>query len=119
VSDAKKRADSVELVKLFSSQTGFEPKMWGPAIIGFGRYHYKYASGREGDMPIAAFSPRKQDITFYFETEFENRDALLAKLGKCKTGKCCVYIKKIDDIDPEILKKMIDASIAKTRSIYP
>jgi len=119
VADETKRADSREIIKLYCKHTGLEPKMWGPAIIGFGSYHYKYASGREGDAPLAAFSPRKQDITLYFEVEYEGREKLLSELGKHKTGKCCVYIKRFDDIDPEILKQMITASMAKTKKTYP
>jgi hypothetical protein len=119
VLDAAKREDSRRIVALFSKQSGFEPKMWGTAIIGFGHYHYKYASGREGDAPLAGFSPRKNNIALYFSDRFENRETLLAQLGKHKTAKVCVYIKKLDDIDPEILKKMIDASIKDIQTRYP
>lgn len=118
VTGKSRRADCCKLIELFSEETGFYPKMWGPAIIGFGSVHYKYASGREGDMPLTAFSPRKQAITLYFESDYEGREALLARLGKHTTAKVCVYIKKLDDIDLEILKKMIAASTAKTRMQY-
>ena len=119
VANQRKRADARKIVDLYTKQTGFPPKMWGPAIIGFGSYHYQYASGREGDAPLAGFSPRKQDITLYFEVEYEGREALLDALGKHKTGKCCVYIKTLDDIDTEVLKQMFSASMAHTKKIYP
>ena len=119
VTDAAKREDSFRIVEFFRKHTGFEPKMWGTAIIGFGTCHYKYSSGREGDMPLAGFSPRKNNIVLYFDSEFESRDALLSQLGKHKTGKVCVYIKRFDDIDQEVLKKMVDASIKHSKSIYP
>ena len=88
-----RREDSFRLVKIFKSISGFEPKMYGPTIVGFGNYHYKYESGHEGDAPVAAFSPRKDAIVFYF-AEFEKRDELLEKLGKHRSGKACVYVKK-------------------------
>ncbi len=119
VENQVKREDSFELLSLFSKATGFEPKMWGPTIIGFGTYHYKYASGHEGDAPLAAFSPRKDSIVFYFEPEFSTREALLAKLGKHKLGKSCVYVKKLADIDLKIAETMITDSIAHTKSVYP
>jgi len=119
VADDRKRADSEKIVKIFSEQTGFESKMWGSAIIGFGSYHYKYESGREGDAPLAGFSPRKQNIALYLAEDYEKRDALMAKLGKHKTGKVCVYINKLDDIDIDVLKKMINASTEYMKREYP
>lgn len=113
-----RRNDSFKVAALFKSITGEEPKMWGPTIIGFGKYHYKYDSGHEGDMPIAAFSPRKDSLVFYF-ANFETRDALLEKLGKHKEGKACVYVKKLDDIDISVLEQITKASIAETQSRYP
>ncbi|MCF6133332.1 DUF1801 domain-containing protein [Flavobacterium wongokense] len=114
-----KRKDSFVLVDFFKSITGSEPKMWGPTIIGFGQYHYKYASGHEGDMPIAAFSPRKDSIVFYFSPEFENREWLLEKLGKHKSSKGCVYVKKLDDINLAVLEDITKASIKDTLTRYP
>ncbi|MBC7829931.1 MAG: DUF1801 domain-containing protein [Chitinophagaceae bacterium] len=119
VSDEIKRKDSFQIIDIMQKQTGFEPKMWGPSIIGFGNYHYKYESGHEGDMPLAAFSPRSTAIVFYFSEEFENKDELLQRLGKHKTGKVCVYIKRIADIDVSVLKKLIANSVKDTKSRYP
>lgn len=119
VEDETKRKDSFELIKIMQEITGFEPKMWGPSIIGFGSYHYKYASGHEGDAPIAAFSPRKTAITLYLYTSPENREELLAKFGKYKASKGCIYIKKLSDIDVEILKKLVSISIEYLKKLYP
>ena len=119
VADSVKRADSFRIVELIKTHTGLKPKMWGPAIIGFGTYHYIYESGREGDAPLAGFSPRKEAITLYFSAEFEGREGLLKKLGKHKASKVCVYIKKLNDIDQEVLKKMITASMKHTQKQYP
>ena len=92
--------------------------MWGPTIIGFGNYHYKYESGHEGDAPLAGFSPRKDAIVLYFAPTFNRREELLQKFGKYKAGKSCIYIKKLADVDMEILKKMIVGSI-KTHKEFP
>ena len=119
VTDETKRKDSYLIIEIMQKQTGFEPKMWGPSIVGFGKYHYKYDSGHEGDMPLAAFSPRSTAIVIYLSATFENRDELFQKLGKHKTGKVCLYIKKIEDIDVSVLKKMISNSIKHTQSLYP
>ncbi|EJL61973.1 DUF1801 domain-containing protein [Flavobacterium sp. CF136] len=119
VEDLTKRNDSFELVKLMQEQTGYEPKMWGPAIIGFGSYHYKYASGHEGDAPLVGFSPRKDAISLYLCSSFESKEELLSKFGKHKAGKGCIYIKKIADIDIEILKKMILYSVENLNKLYP
>ena len=98
--------------------TGEEAKMWGPSIIGFGKYHYRYASGHEGDAPLAAFSPRKTALTFYFMLPDGKREELLAKLGKHKTGKGCVYVNKLSDIDTAVLKEMIREDIAPATQLY-
>jgi hypothetical protein len=116
--DAAKRADTFRIVELFKTQTGLEPKLWGPSIIGFGSYHYKYESGREGDAPLTGFSPRKDSFALYFAAEFGQREELLSAFGKHKTGKGCVYIKKLEDVDTEVLKKMIDASAKYIREKY-
>ena len=113
-----RREDSFRLVKIFKSISGFEPKMYGPTIVGFGNYHYKYESGHEGDAPVAAFSPRKDAIVFYF-AEFEKRDELLEKLGKHRLGKACVYVKKLDDINLAVLEELTKASISYITSKYP
>ena len=112
IEDTAKRSDAFELIKLMQLQTGYEPRMWGSSIIGFGSYHYKYDSGHEGDAPLVGFSPRKAAISLYLYPSFEDKEALLTKLGKHKTGKGCIYIKKITDIDVEVLKTMITASVA-------
>ena len=109
IDDKIKREDSVSIIEMMKSSTGFDPKMWGPSIIGFGTHHYKYESGREGDMPRVAFSPRKSAIVFYLGS-FDKREAILEKLGKHTTGKGCIYVKKLDDIDVKVLKEMIKLS---------
>ena len=119
IPDQGKRADSFRIVELMKLQTGFQPKMWGPAIIGFGSYHYTYESGREGDAPLAGFSPRKDAITIYCESEFDGKQEMLSKLGKHKASKVCIYVKKLDDIDQDVLKKIITASLKHTQNRYP
>lgn len=119
VENEVKRKDSFALVDFFKSITGHEPKMYGPTIIGFGNYHYKYVSGHEGDAPLAAFSPRKDNLVFYFEPEFPNKEKFLEKLGKHKVSKGCVYVKKLDDIDISVLEDMTKASIKETQTKYP
>jgi len=119
VENETKRNDAFELLKIMQKATGFEPKMWGPSIIGFGSYHYKYKSGHEGDAPLAAFSPRKDAISLYFNSTFENKDELLTKFGKHKAGKGCIYVKKLADIDLEILNEMISLSVASIQKLYP
>ncbi|HRI79689.1 MAG TPA: DUF1801 domain-containing protein [Cyclobacteriaceae bacterium] len=113
IKDETKRDDSYRIIKLMQKHTGFKPKMWGPSIIGFGTYHYQYESGREGDMPIIAFSPRSTAIVLYFSSEFKNRTALLKKFGKHKASKGCVYVKKLADVDMEVLEEMIVENIKK------
>ncbi|SHM10401.1 DUF1801 domain-containing protein [Flavobacterium saccharophilum] len=119
VEDEAKRKDAFELVKIMQDVTGFEPKMWGPSIIGFGSYHYKYASGHEGDAPLAGFSPRKAAISLYVYLSEENREDLLSKLGKHRAAKGCIYIKKLSDINVEILKEMTSASVEYLQKLYP
>ncbi len=115
----QKRADSFEILEMMRELSGEEPKMWGPAIIGFGSYHYKYASGREGDFLRIGFSPRKQNISLYFMTGSERDQNLIKKLGKYKTGKSCLYIKKLADVDRDVLRKMIISSLAVMDEKYP
>jgi hypothetical protein len=119
VADETKRDDSFRLIEIFRSLTGVDPKMWGPTIVGFGLYHYKYASGHEGDAPIAAFSPRKDAIVLYLYPVFPKREEFLKKLGKHKVGKSCVYIKKLEDIDVAVMKRMVEASIKQAKKEYP
>ncbi|NRF37129.1 DUF1801 domain-containing protein [Pedobacter foliorum] len=117
IENETKRDDSFKITEIFKEQTGFEPKMWGPSIIGFGTYHYKYDSGREGDAPLAAFSPRKNAISIYLSSTFDGRDKLLEKLGKHKTTKACIYVNKLSDINIELLKEMIVASINQSKNL--
>ena len=119
VPDERKRKDSFKLIEIMSGITGLKPYMWGPTIIGFGNYHYKYASGHEGDAPIAGFSPRKSAITLYTATEFPGKKELLKQLGKHKSSVSCVYFKTLDDINIPVLKKMIIASIKLVKKLYP
>ncbi|MBO9564141.1 MAG: DUF1801 domain-containing protein [Niastella sp.] len=119
VENEAKRDGSRQLVELFKELTGFDPVMYGPTIIGFGNYHYKYESGREGDAPLAAFSPRKDAFVIYLATEFNKKEELLAELGKHKTGAGCLYIKKLEDIKIPILKKLIINSVAHVKKQYP
>jgi len=111
VDDEKKREDSYTVLNLMKKVTGAEPKMWGNSIVGFGTYHYKYASGREGDWMQTGFSPRKQNLTLYIMSGFSRYEDLLSKLGKYKTGKSCLYIRKIEDIDLEVLEELIGQSV--------
>lgn len=113
------KADARELITILSDQTGLEPAMWGSSIIGFGSYHYKYESGREGDMPLVGFSPRKTAISLYLCQDFKEKEPLLAKLGKHKASVGCVYIKKLADIDVKVLRKLVDASTKQLHKTYP
>lgn len=119
IRDEKRRKDFSALVDLMKKQTGLKPKMWGTSIVGFGSYHYKYESGREGDAPLTGLSSRANAIVLYFDSEFEHRDELLAKFGKHKTGKGCVYVQKLEDIDLNILNKMVKNSVASVRKKHP
>ena len=120
IEDEKKRQDAYLLIQLFSEETGYEPKLWGANIIGFGRYHYKYASGHEGDAAPIGFSPRKAQISIYLsQPEDEIREEKLSRLGKHKMGKGCLYIKKISDIDPAVLKELVQDSVSYIKETYP
>ena len=112
VEDEQKKNDSLLLIKLMSEWSGFEPKMWGPSIIGFGSYNYKYASGHEGDAPMLGFSPRKAAFSLYVYSPTEENKHLLDGLGKFKISKACIYIKKLTDINISILEKICRDSIA-------
>jgi|SRR5580658_2093359 hypothetical protein len=117
--NAAKRADSKALVKLMQRASGEKPKMWGPSIVGFGSYRYKYESGREGDMPLIGFSPRKAATVLYNMTGFSDSGELLARLGKYTAGKGCLYIKRLADVDPAVLEAMAVKSVAAVRARYP
>lgn len=120
VGDEKKRQDSFELVKVLREVSGFEPKMWGDSIVGFGSYHYKYESGREGDFLLVGFSPRKNAISLYLSCDIEGQHApILSKLGKFKNGKSCLYVNRLEDINVEVLKDLVKASMDFTMNKYP
>lgn len=114
----QKRSDSLELVKLMKEITGMEPKMWGPTIIGFGTYHYRYASGHEGDSPLIGFSPRKAAISLYVFTGLKEHEYLLKDLGRFKMGKVCMYVKRLSYIDIEKLTTLIRESILYINTKY-
>lgn len=118
VEDETRRKDCLAVAKLMEGVTGLKPKMWGPSIVGFGSYHYKYASGQEGDWPITAFSPRKQNLTLYIMPGFDRYDELMKKLGKHSTGKSCLYIKRLDDIHLPTLKKLVSESVKYMKKKY-
>ena len=117
VPDEQRKKDAFALIEIIKKQSGFEAKMWGSAIIGFGSYHYKYESGREGDAPLVGFSPRKNEFALYIPN-FEQKEELLKEFGKHKTAKACVYIKKVEDINIEVLKKMVTHSIKFLKAKY-
>lgn len=110
VPDERRRNDGLAILALMKEVTGEEPRMWGDSIVGFGRYHYKYASGREGDMPLAGFSPRKQNLTLYIMMGFDGFDELRGRLGKHKVSKACLYINKLSDVDEAVLREMVRQS---------
>jgi Domain of unknown function (DU1801) len=115
VEPERKRQDAYKILDMMKRATKEPPVMWGDSIVGFGTYLYIYASGREGDWFLTGFSPRKQNLTLYIMSGFDQYDSLLTKLGKFKTGKSCLYINKIDDVDVEILEKLISLSVAHMR----
>lgn len=118
IADEKRQKDVRELVKIFEETSGFAPKMWGETIIGFGSYHYKYESGHQGDAPLAGLSNRVAQISLYVYQDIDDRENLFSQLGKVKTAKACIYIKKLEDINVDILKKIITASIKTIQKIY-
>lgn len=117
VDDPQKREDSRQLIALMKEITGKPPKMWGPTIVGFGKYHYKYDSGREGEICLTGFSPRKPSLVLYLGPGLEDK-TLMARLGKHKAGKGCLYIKKLDDVDRKVLKELVVNSVAEMRKRY-
>jgi hypothetical protein len=114
-----RRQDCLIVMHMMQESTQSEPKLWGSSIVGFGAYHYKYASGQEGDWPLVSFSPRKQDLTLYLMMGFDHYADLLAKLGKHKTSKACLHLKRLSDVDLVILKELITASVEHMRKAYP
>jgi hypothetical protein len=116
--DEKKRQDSYRILELMKQVTGVEAQMWGDSIIGFGSYHYKYASGHEGDWFLTGFSPRKQAITLYIMAGFDQYEALMSQLGRYKTGKACLYVKKLEDIDTQTLGELVKRSVEHVANMY-
>jgi hypothetical protein len=119
VTNATRRKDAETLIDMMTRISGWEPRMWGPAIIGFGEYHYKYDSGREGDFMRTGFSPRKQNMVVYIMPGYNNYDEILGRLGKHKLGKSCLYINKLADVDLEVLEELIRASLDHMLEKYP
>lgn len=119
IEDPRRRADCAAISALMTKVTKFEPKMWGPSIVGFGSYHYRYQTGHEGDACLAGFSSRKSEIVVYIADGFESREELLQQLGKHRTGKVCLYIKTLSDIDVRVLEKLVKASVVEVRRRYP
>ncbi len=114
----QKRADAKKISAMMRKATGARARMWGASIVGFGEYHYKYDSGREGDLMLTGFSPRKQALTLYIMAGFSEYGSLMNKLGKYKTGKSCLYIKRLSDVDEKLLQQLIDRSVKYMRKNY-
>jgi hypothetical protein len=119
VADEGRRADCRALLELMRDVAGAEPRMWGTSIVGFGRYHYRYASGHEGDSCLIGFSPRKRDLTLFLMPGLDTHAPLLARLGRHKAGKGCLYVKRLADVDVAVLRELIAASVAHLRKLYP
>ena len=117
VSNETRKKDCYEVLELMRAATGVEAKMWGDSIIGFGSYHYKYATGREGDWFLTGFSPRKQNLTLYIMPGFDDYEGLMKKMGKYKTGKSCLYLNKLEDVDLAVLKTLIEKSVKKMQEV--
>ncbi len=115
IEDETRRKDCQALAKLMTKATKLKPKMWGTSIVGFGSYHYKYESGREGDACLTGFSPRKGDISIYLVASFPGREELLSKLGKHKMGKACLYVRKLSDVDLKVLEQLVVESVAERK----
>ena len=118
VENPRRREDALRVLALMREITGKAPRMWGSSIVGFGSYHYTYASGREGDWPVVGFAPRKQNLVLYIMPGFARYEALLARLGKHRTGKSCLYVNKLDDIDPDVLEELVRESVAEMKRRY-
>jgi hypothetical protein len=119
IANEEQRKNAQTMVALMRRVTKQKPRMWGPSIVGFGSYHYKYASGHEGDSALAAFAVRGSELVVYIEAAFEGRDVLLAKLGQHRTGKVCVYIRRLANVDLKVLETLVARSIADTKRRYP
>lgn len=115
IDDPVKKEDSYKILEIMKEVIGEEPVMWGDTIIGFGKYHYKYASGREGEWALTGFSPRKQSLTLYLNYGFEKKKDIMEKLGKYKTGKACLYIKRLEDVDLNVLRNLVNIAVEEVR----
>ena len=118
IEDRKMRTDAKQVAAMMRRATGKRARMWGPSIVGYGSYHYRYASGREGDYMITGFSPRRQALTIYIMPGFDRFQGLMSKLGKYTTGKSCLYIKRLADVDETVLERLIDESVKYMRAHY-
>lgn len=118
IADDARREDCRKVAGIMRAATGCEPKMWGKSMVGFDSYHYKYESGREGDWFVTGFSPRKNDLTLYIMAGFDRYEELMQKLGKHKTGKSCLYVKRLADIDLEVLRHLVTASVRHMKEQY-
>jgi hypothetical protein len=118
IPDQQRQKDAQAIIKIMKEQTGFDAKMWGPAIIGFGSYHYIYESGHEGDAPLVGFSPRKSEFAIYLSSKFDNREELLKQFGKHKSAKACLYFKKLEDINVDVFRKMVTNSLKYHKEKY-
>jgi hypothetical protein len=119
VPDERRRQDAKALCGLMERITGEPPVMWGPSIVGFGSYHYRYESGREGDAPLAGFSPRARELVVYLDCDAAAHDALLARLGPHKVGKSCLYLKRLSDVDENVLRELVVESVEAAKARYP
>ena len=119
VENDRKRADSYKILEMMKEVTGEEPVMYGSSIIGFGSYHYQYATGRDGEWFLVGFSPRKQNLTLYIMSGFDKCENLLSDLGKYKTGKSCLYVNKLDDVDEQVLRELVEQSVDHMKSRNP
>jgi hypothetical protein len=118
VPDATRRRDCLTVLEIMRRVTGEQPRMWGPGMVGFGSYHYRYESGREGDWFLAGFSPRKNDLTIYIVAGFDRFEALMDRLGKYRIGKSCLYVKRLDDVDLGVLEELVSVSVTHVREVY-
>lgn len=119
IADPERRGDCRALVGMMRDATGSEPAMWGASMVGFGRYHYRYESGREGDWFLTGFASRKSALTVYVMAGFERYDSIMERLGKYKTGKSCLYLKRLADVDRDALRELIEESVQHVRRRYP
>ncbi len=119
IEDVERRQDAKAVLQMMRRTTGAKPAMWGSSIVGFGSYHYVYESGREGDAPIVGFAPGGRELTLYVLGDFARKDALLGRLGRHRTGKSCLYIRRLADVDTKVLEDLVEASVADCRKRYP